>query len=302
MNGFPLGEVSARVADGLVDASRHLEPALIKRLHHMRDETREALASLDAHDPRLPRYEASLEVLLMILENLRIADEQGIPMCQDTGMVLVFIEVGPGETVDLASIEAAIGSGITQAVSQGHFRNSVVADPVYARTNTATNLPAVIHWSSSPVPGLHVRMMLKGFGSENCTSLAMLNPTAGADGVVAAVREMVRKAGGKPCPPIVVGVGIGGSAERALLLSKKALLRPTGEAHPEASYANLERRIEQEVQGLDIGPGGFGGPLTALAVAVEHEPTHIAGLPVAVSISCWADRKAHFSIGGRDDT
>ena len=302
MNAKPYEKLAASVADALVDASRHLEPALVSRLEWMTRETRNALEALEPHDNRIASYEASLEVLMMISENLRIADERGIPMCQDTGMVVAFVEVGPDMVVSSPLIEDAVEEGISRAVARGFFRNSIVADPVFSRINTNSNLPAVFHWSCKRTPGLSVRMMLKGFGSENCSALAMLNPTAGAEGVVAAVREMVRAAGGKPCPPIVLGVGIGGTAERALFLSKKALLRPTGEPHPEASYARLEKLIETEVQSLEIGPGGFGGPLTALAVAIEHEPTHLAGLPVAVSISCWADRKAEVFIGGDHDS
>ncbi|MDD3941973.1 MAG: fumarate hydratase [Sphaerochaetaceae bacterium] len=302
MGEYDPAQLARQIADALIDASRHLESSLITRMKHMADVTERELLSLTTGDARRNRYEASLEVLRMIMENLGTADHREIPMCQDTGMVVAFVAAGPGIQVDMARLSKTIDQGISMAAREGCFRNSVVADPVFERHNTGTNLPPVIHWLPTDEPGLTIRFMLKGFGSENCTALAMLNPTAGSDGVVATVADMVRKAGGKPCPPIVVGVGIGGTAERALLLSKIALLRPTGEAHPDPRYAALEQEIERAVQALGIGPGGFGGPLTALGVAVEHEQTHIAGLPVAVSISCWADRKAAVVLGGCDET
>jgi fumarate hydratase subunit alpha len=234
----------------------------------------------------------------MIRENLAIADATGLPMCQDTGMVVAFVEMGPDVQLSMQEIGEALDSGIALAVRDGFFRNSVVLDPVFDRENTRTNLPAVVHWFPKNSGGLTIRMMLKGFGSENCSALAMLNPTAGVETVLSTILDMVRNAGGKPCPPIVLGVGLGGTAERALLLSKKALLREVGSVHPDPRYARLEQQLFDSIQGLHIGPGGFGGPLTALAVAVEYEPTHIAGLPVGVSISCWADRTAVVQWGG----
>jgi fumarate hydratase subunit alpha len=302
MIAYDVSIIAHRISEALVDASRHLEDSLVERLQLMHDATAEAIDALVKDDVRRPRYEASLEVLRMIIENLQIANDRGIPMCQDTGMVIAFIESGPDVPLSDKEILDALDQGIKIAARDGFFRNSVVDDPVFERTNTGTNLPAVVHWMPTTVRGLRFRLMLKGFGSENCSALKMLNPTAGPDGVVSAVSEMVRSAGGKPCPPIVLGVGIGGTAERALQLSKIALLRKTGEPHPEPAYAELEQRIEEAVHRLEIGPGGFGGPLTALGVAIEHEPTHIAGLPVAVSISCWADRKADVRFGGSDGT
>lgn len=299
---YDVSIIADRISEALVDASRHLEDSLVERLHQLHDATAEAINALVKGDTRQPRYEASLEMLRMIIENLSIADDRGIPMCQDTGMVVAFIESGPDVPLSSEEILGALDMGIRNAVRKGFFRNSVVDDPVFRRTNTGTNLPAVVHWMPTGVRGLRFRLMLKGFGSENCSALRMLNPTAGPDGVVSAVSEMVQAAGGKPCPPIVLGVGIGGTAERALQLSKIALLRKTGQSHPESAYADLEHRIEKVVNRLAIGPGGFGGPLTALGVAIEHEPTHIAGLPVAVSISCWADRKADVRFGGLDGT
>jgi len=234
----------------------------------------------------------------MILENIKISHTTRLPLCQDTGMVVVWIAVGPKCQLGMHVIEAAVNAGIAEAVVQGYFRNSIVDDPLFDRINTNTNLPAVLHWTTCPTGDLSIALMLKGFGSENCGGVAMLAPTAGESGVLEAVAAIVRKAGGKPCPPIILGVGLGGTMEQAAWLSKKALYRPVGEPHPQARYAELECRILARVQEERIGSGGFGGTVTALAVAVEHYPTHIAGLPVAVSISCWADRKALLRFGG----
>ncbi|MDD2296562.1 MAG: fumarate hydratase [Sphaerochaetaceae bacterium] len=287
-------DLIARIRDALIDASVHLEPSLMEKLDWMRRETLQAVEALAPEDANYKPYKASLEVLDMIQENLRLAESHRLPMCQDTGMVVAFIEIGPDVPLSMFAIEEALHAGIADAVKDGSFRNSVVVEPVFDRVNTGTNLPPIIHWFPTEKPGLTFSMLLKGFGSENCSALAMLNPTAGPEGVVTAVAEIVQKAGGKPCPPIVVGVGLGGTAERAGLLSKRALTRKVGDAHPDPRYAQLEQQIFDKLQTLEIGPGGFGGPLTALGVAVEYEPTHIAGLPVAVSISCWADRKATF--------
>lgn len=298
MDYHPKEGLASAVREALLHAATHLEPSLIDRLDWMYTETMSATKLLGPDDPRKARYEASLEVLEMIRENLAIADATDLPMCQDTGMVVAFVEMGPEVELSMQEVGEALDSGIALAVHDGYFRNSVVSDPVFDRVNTRTNLPAVVHWFPKERGGLTIRMMLKGFGSENCSALAMLNPTAGVETVVSTILEMVRNAGGKPCPPIVLGVGLGGTAERALLLSKKALLREVGSANVDPRYAKLEQQLLESIQDLHIGPGGFGGPLTALAVAVEYEPTHIAGLPVGVSISCWADRTAVVQWGG----
>lgn len=280
-----------RVKTTLMDASIHLEEGLVKQLQWMSSET---ARKMEEAPTERAAYEASLEVLAMIQENLRLADVNKMAMCQDTGMVVAFVEIGTAVPLSMHAIERAIYQGAEEAIKEGLFRNSVVKEPVFARENTNTNLPPIIYWSPSQAKNLKISLMLKGFGSENCSALAMLNPTASQEGVIEAVAQIVKEAGGKPCPPIVVGVGLGGTSERAALLSKKALLREVGLPHEEANYADLEQKIMDKIQTLKIGPGGFGGPLTALAVAIEYEPTHIAGLPVAVSISCWAGRKGSF--------
>lgn len=240
--------------------------------------------------------EPGRNLLEAVEQNLQIADSKALPMCQDTGMVIAFIGIGNRLCVEPALVEQALQDGVEMAYREGRFRKSMVTEPIFERTNSQTNLPALCYLSVIEGEVITMDLMLKGFGSENCSSLSMLNPTEGADGVVKAVVEAVRKAGGKPCPPIVVGVGVGSSADGALVLSKRALLRPVGSSHPDPRYAQLEERIRTEVEALEIGPGGFKGSGTVLSVMVEHAPTHIAGMPVGVTISCWADRKAHITI------
>ncbi len=230
-------------------------------------------------------------VLGRILENLEAADACSLPLCQDTGMVLVFADIGTGVSADLANLNQAVEEGIVIAYRDNFFRKSIVKEPVFERENTGSNIPAVIYHTLVPGSDLTLHIVLKGFGSENCSALAMLNPTAGPEGVIEAVVRMVRDAGGKPCPPVVVGVGIGGTADRALQLSKRALLRDLTDRNPDNRYAHLEDQLLQAVNELHIGPGGLGGTVTALAVKTAAEATHIAGMPVGVSISCWADRK-----------
>ncbi len=235
---------------------------------------------------------SSLAVLDAILTNLDIARAQWLPMCQDTGMFLVFVDVGRECKISLGDIEAAINEGCMDAVKKANFRRSVVKDPLFERMNTQTNLPSVLWWDLVEGSALTIRILLKGFGSENTSSVRMLNPTASSDEVIASVKQIVALAGAKPCPPIFVGVGLGGSMDRAAYLSKRALLREVGVPHVDTRYAALEKQMLEAIQTLHIGSGGLGGDITALNVAIEVEPTHIAGLPLAVSINCWADRKA----------
>jgi fumarate hydratase subunit alpha len=292
---YSLTEITHQVRDGLLHAVTHLEEPLVQRLQSALETERRALKGM--HDIRI---ETSIQVLEMIMENLKIADESQLPLCQDTGMVVGIIEIGDDCPFSMQEIEQALNAGIYEAVVRGYFRNSIVTDPLFERINTNSNLPAVLYWMPKRLglAGLTISLMLKGFGSENCGGVAMLSPTAGEDGVVEAIAAIVRKAGGKPCPPIIVGVGLGGTMDKAALLSKKALFRTVGDPHHDVRYAALEGRIMDRLQQEHIGSGGFGGTVTALAVAVEHYPTHIAGLPVAVSISCWADRKTICEFGG----
>jgi fumarate hydratase subunit alpha len=225
------------------------------------------------------------------VENADLAAREGLPICQDTGMVVVFIDWGQEVHLVGGNLQAAVDEGIRQGYRRGCLRASVVRDPL-RRKNTGDNTPGILHFNL--VPGERVRVVVvpKGFGSENMGRVAMLTPAQGAAGVVEFVVETVRRAGANPCPPVIVGVGLGGTMEKAALLAKEALLRPPGTPNREPHLAALEEEILGRVNDLGIGPQGFGGRYTALAVHVLAYPTHIAGLPVAVNISCHACRHA----------
>ena len=234
---------------------------------------------------------AGRDVLKQLLENVEIARSEQVPLCQDTGFAVFFVEWGQEVHLKGGSLEAAINEGVRTGYREGYLRKSIVADPL-ERVNTGDNTPAVIH--TSLVPGDRVRITFapKGGGSENMSALRMLKPADGVESVVDFVVNQVRAAGPNPCPPIIVGVGLGGTFEQVALLAKKSLLRPLGRPHPEPLYAGLERRILEKVNDLGIGPQGFGGRITALAVHIETYPAHIASLPVAVNINCHAARHA----------
>lgn len=228
-----------------------------------------------------------------ILDELRAnagaASSERVPICQDTGMVLAFVEVGQDLHITGGSLGDAINRGVAQGYRDGYLRRSVVVDPLH-RVNTGDNTPAVTYYEIVPGDGFRITIMPKGFGSENCTALGMLKPTDGLAGVKQFVVAAVERAGANPCPPVSVGVGLGGTADKALLLAKQALLRPLGKPNVDPYLAALESVLKAAINALGIGPEGFGGRVSALAVHVEAWPTHIAGLPVAVSISCHALR------------
>jgi fumarate hydratase subunit alpha len=229
------------------------------------------------------------ELLGDLVRNAEIAGEGVIPICQDTGMAIVYIELGQDVALEGGYIYDAVNAGVREGYAEGFLRKSVVSDPIL-RKNTGDNTPAVIHVDI--VPGDRVKIMFspKGFGSENMSRLKMLNPSDGEKGIMDFVLETVEIAGPNPCPPIVVGVGIGGSFEKAALLAKRALFRKVGSSNPLDHVADLEKRLLMGINALGIGPEGLGGSSTSLGVNVEVYPTHIAGLPVAVNISCHATR------------
>lgn len=231
-------------------------------------------------------------VLRQIIKNDEIAAQEKIAICQDTGMAVVFVELGQEVRIVDGDFNEAINQGVREAYAEGYLRKSVVSDPVFDRTNTKDNTPAVIHVKIVPGDKVKIAVTAKGFGSENMSSLKMLKPADGIEGVKNFVVETAVNAGPNPCPPIIVGVGIGGTMEMAAILSKKALFRPLGEHNSNLRYAQLEKEILQEINKSGIGPGGLGGRTTALAVHIEYFPTHIAGLPVAVNICCHASRHA----------
>lgn len=231
-------------------------------------------------------------VLSQIIENDRIAADEQVPLCQDTGMAILFVEYGDKVVVEDGSFEDAVNEGVRQAYSEGYLRKSVVSDPVFDRINTKDNTPAVIH--TRIVSGNRIKILAggKGFGSENMSAIKMLTPSYGIEGVKQFVLDTVRNAGPNPCPPIVVGVGIGGTFERAAQLAKKAAFRAIDTHNEDERYAALEDELLAEINKMGFGPAGLGGNTTAIGVNVETAPTHIAGMPVAVNICCHAARHA----------
>lgn len=229
------------------------------------------------------------QILAQLQENLQIAGEDMIPICQDTGMAVIFLKIGQEVHFEGGLLEDAVNEGVRQGYTEGYLRKSVVKDPLL-RENTKDNTPAVIHYEIVEGDKVTVTVAPKGFGSENMSRIFMLKPSDGIDGVKQAILTAVKDAGPNACPPMVVGVGIGGTFEKCALLAKKALTRPVNE-HSEIPYVKeMEEEMLQKINCLGIGPGGLGGTVTALAVNVETYPTHIAGLPVAVNICCHVNR------------
>jgi len=265
-------DITARVRDLCISAATDLEPDVVSAL-----------------DGALKKEESPLgkEVLEQIIENFNIARREKVPMCQDTGVSVFFVEMGKDVMVD-GSLEDAINEGVRKGYTEGFLRKSV-CDPL-SRKNSGDNTPAVIHVRAVPGDKLKIKYAPKGAGSENMSALRMLKPAEGIEGIKAFVIDTIKNGGGNPCPPIVVGVGIGGNFEKAALLAKEALLRPLGNSNKKADIAVLEAELLQKINGLGIGPMGFGGTVTALAVHVETYPCHIASLPVAINIQCHADR------------
>ncbi|AER66133.1 hydro-lyase, Fe-S type, tartrate/fumarate subfamily, alpha subunit [Thermovirga lienii DSM 17291] len=245
------------------------------------------------------KYERSplgKDILDQILKNHDIARDKGIAMCQDTGMAVVFLDVGQDVHFVGGALEEAVNKGVKGAYEEGYFRKSVVSDPLFDRKNTGTNTPAVIHTRIVKGDRVKILAMPKGFGSENMSALKMLTPAAGVEGVKKFVVDTVMEAGPNPCPPTVIGVGIGGTMEQAALIAKKATARPVGSCNEDPRYSRLEEEILEEINGLGIGPGGLGGTTSCLAVHIEFVPGHIAGIPVAVNICCHACRHAEVTI------
>lgn len=239
--------------------------------------------------------EIGKEILGKIIENAELAANKEIAMCQDTGMCIIYVEIGQEVILKGQYITDAINSGVRQAYQEGFMRKSVVADPL-RRKNTGDNTPAVIYYDFVKGNNVKLQVMPKGFGSENMSTVKMLKPSDGVAGVIDFVVEAVRTAGSNPCPPIIVGVGIGGTMDKAAYLSKRALLRPINIPHPDCYYEELEKTLLDKINNLGIGPQGLGGITTALAVNIETFPTHIAGLPVAVNITCHASRHEEMTI------
>lgn len=239
-------------------------------------------------------WDGAKRILSLLGDNVRIAFEKTLPVCQDTGMACVFVELGQDVHIE-GDFEQAVNNGVRRGYGEGYLRKSVVCDPL-RRVNTGDNTPALVTVKLTRGDKMRITVMPKGFGSENMSALKMLKPADGVEGVRNFVLDTVEKAGANPCPPIIVGVGIGGSFDKAACLAKHALLRPVNEPNPDEYYAALERELLDKINALGIGPQGFGGKTTALAVLIEAMPTHVAGLPVAVNISCHATRRASASL------
>lgn len=271
-----VAEITAVVADLYQRANRELPSGLRKAL----------LDAAQKEESPIGR-----EVLHRLVENADLASREGLPICQDTGMALVFMQLGQEVHLTGGNLAAAVDAGIRQGYRRGYLRASVVRDPLL-RGNTSDNTPCILHLSLVAGNRIRITVAPKGFGSENMGAVAMLVPAQGINGVMDFVVESVRKAGANPCPPVIVGVGLGGTMEKAAILAKEALLRPVGTPSTEDHLAELERGLLARINDLGLGPQGLGGRYTALAVHVLAFPTHIAGLPVAVNISCHACRHA----------
>ena len=265
-----ISEVVARLC---IDANYHLPPDMKKQIISSSKEESWETASI---------------ILDQIIENFNIADENLQPICQDTGLACVFLSIGQDVHIK-GNLEEAVNEGVRKGYSQGYLRKSVVSDPLN-RVNTGDNTPAMIYYDICPGDKIKITVAPKGFGSENMSQIKMLKPSDGIEGVKDFVIKVVEDAGPNPCPPIVVGVGIGGTFDKAAYLAKKALMRPVDQRNSEAFYAEIEEELLEKINALGIGPQGFGGKTTALAVNIEKFPTHIAGLPVAVNINCHVTR------------
>lgn len=276
MRTLNVGEVTEQIRDMCIEAN-----------HFLAEDMKYAMAQASEGE----RSPLGRQILEQLGENMEIAGKDMIPICQDTGMAVIFMEIGQDVHFEGGSLEDAIHEGVRRGYTEGFLRKSVVKDPLI-RENTKDNTPAVIHYEMVPGDRVRITVAPKGFGSENMSRVFMLKPADGIEGVKEAVLTAVRDAGPNACPPMVVGVGIGGTFEKCALLAKKALTRPV-DVRSEIPYVcELEKELLQKINGLGIGPGGLGGSTTALAVNIYTYPTHIAGLPVAVNICCHVNRHA----------
>lgn len=280
MRDINVSEITSSIKKLCIDANYFLSEDVKSRIKKAKEEE---------------TWDMAKGILEKILENVDIAKNEQMPMCQDTGMACVFVELGQEVHIVGGSLEDAINEGVRQGYTEGYLRKSVVKDPL-DRVNTKDNTPAVIYYNLVPGDKLKITVAPKGFGSENMSQIKMLKPADGLDGVKEFILKAVKEAGPNPCPPIVVGVGIGGTFDKAANLAKKALIRPLAERNSNPFYGDLEKELLDKINALGIGPQGFGGKTTALAVNIETYPTHIAGLPVAVNINCHVTRHAEIEL------
>lgn len=281
MRDFPVSDLTAAVKQLFFTANYEIGAAV-----------EAAVSQALAQEPS----PAGQAVLQQLLENYQIARTERVAICQDTGMAVLFLEIGQEVHFVGGDFEEAVQEGVRQAYQEGYLRKSVVADPVFDRKNTGDNTPAVIHLRLVPGDQIRILATAKGFGSENMSAVKMLVPADGEKGVVDFIVDTVRKAGPNPCPPMIVGVGVGGTLEQAALMAKRMTARPIGSANRDPRYAQMEEEALKAMNALGIGPAGIGGRTTALAVHIDFAPTHIAGMPVAVNICCHAARHAQVTL------
>lgn len=272
-------DITKKLKEGLLDIASVLPKDVMDRLVELRDKEKWPLAK---------------ETITTIIDNDNLAERDSVPMCQDTGMVICFVKIGQDVHVD-GSISDAINEAVREAYTEGYLRKSVVKDPIN-RVNTKDNTPAIIHYELVEGDVFEISFAAKGFGSENMSKQKMLKPADGLEGVKKFILESVEAAGPNPCPPIIVGVGIGGDFEKSCIMAKKSLMRDVNDYNKDPFYADLEKELLEKINELGIGPQGFGGKTTALRVFIETHPTHIAGLPVAVNIQCHAARHKVISL------
>lgn len=276
MREIKVSDITNTVAQLFEHSCHHLPKDVISALKQAREEERSP---------------ACRDVLDRILENVEVAGKEQIPLCQDTGAAVVMLELGQQAHIVGGDLYAAINEGVRRGYDKGYLRKSIADQPCFARPNTKDNTPAMIHTDIVPGDRLKISVLPKGGGSENCSRLTVLSPSQGRQGVVDFVVNLVSEVGSNPCPPVIVGVGIGGTTDKTMFLAKKALFRRLGEPNPDPEVAALEREILEKVNNLGIGAMGYGGTVTALAVHVETFPCHIASLPVAVNMQCWCARR-----------
>lgn len=277
MRQIKANQIKDKVKELFLKANYHLDQDLMHRLEGALEEETSPVGK---------------SVLQMIIKNNKIASSEELAICQDTGLAVLFIELGQEVQIIDGDFAKAINQGVREAYQEGYLRKSVVNDPVFERKNTKTNTPAIIYTDIVPGDKIKFMVMPKGFGSENMSALGMLKPADGAKGIVNFIVETVRKAGPNPCPPTIIGVGIGGTADKAMVIAKKAIARKIGKHNQNEKYAAMEKEALEKINNSGIGPAGLGGKTTSLAINIDYLPTHIAGMPVAINVCCHAARHA----------
>jgi fumarate hydratase subunit alpha len=276
MREIQAGDVTNTIARLFEHSCHYLPPDVIIALKRAREKEKSPVCR---------------DVLDRILENVEIAGKEQIPICQDTGAAVVMLELGQEVHITNGDLYTAVNEGVRQGYDNGYLRKSIVSQPCFARVNTKDNTPAMIHTDIVPGGRLKISILAKGGGSENCSRLTVMTPAQGRQGVIDFVVDLVDAVGSNACPPVIIGVGIGGTTDKTMFIAKKALLRKVGEPSPDPDIADLEREILERVNNLGIGAMGYGGTVTALAVHIETFPCHITSLPVAVNMQCWCDRR-----------